>query len=133
MNAPLKTAFALAATAFVTQAAAQITFYEHENFGGRSFTADRQVENFQRFGFNDRASSATVANERWEACDDARFGGRCIILRPGRYPSLAAMGMNDRISSVREVNPSARFEDYRYAPMPAPVANHDYRRRHDER
>jgi uncharacterized protein YcfJ len=41
------------------------------------------------------------------------------------------MGMNDRVSSVREVGRNARFEDNRYAP--APVAEHDYRRRNDER
>jgi hypothetical protein len=34
--------------------AAQITFYEGEDFRGRMFTTERAV-NFNRFGFNDRA------------------------------------------------------------------------------
>ncbi|HZV92158.1 MAG TPA: beta/gamma crystallin family protein [Caldimonas sp.] len=89
----------LAAVASV--AAAQITFFENDGFRGRSFTTDRAVGDFNRFGFNDRASSVIVRSGRWELCDDARFGGRCIMLRPGRYRSLSAMGLNDRISSVR--------------------------------
>jgi uncharacterized protein YcfJ len=111
--------------------AAQVTFYENEHFGGRSFTTDRPIENFGRDGFNDRASSVEVVGAPWEACEDVRFGGRCVVLRPGRYPSLAAMGLNDRISSVRSVAQNARIDDQRYAP--APVAAPDYRRRNDER
>ncbi len=109
--------------------AAQITFYEREGFQGRSFTAEEQIDNFQRVGFNDRASSVVVLGDRWEACEDAGFGGRCVILRPGRYPSLVAMGLNDRISSVRDVSRDARVEDNRYAPD----ANRDFRRRNQER
>ena len=111
--------------------AAQITFYENEGFGGRSFTTNQLIDNFQNYGFNDRASSVVVAGgDRWEVCDDARFNGRCVVLRPGQYPSLAAMGLNDRISSVRDISRNARVEDRRYAP--APVAAPDYRRRDNE-
>ncbi len=131
MNAILKTALAVAGVAIATQAAAEVTFYEREGFAGRSFTAERDIRNLERYGFNDRASSAVVVGDRWEVCEDARFSGRCIVLRPGRYPSLAAMGLNDRVSSVREVGRNARIDDNRYAP--APVAVGDYRRRHDER
>ena len=112
-------------------AAAQVTFYEREGFQGRSFTTEKQVGNFERFGFNDRASSVEVLGERWEVCQDARFRGRCVVLRPGGYPSLAAMGLNDRVSSVRAVSWNARIDDNRYAP--APIAGRDYRRRNDER
>lgn len=110
---------------------AQVTFYEQEGFRGRSFTTERRVGNFGRFGFNDRASSAEVRSERWEACEAIGFRGRCVVLRPGRYASLAAMGLNDRISSVRPVNRNARVDNDRYAPEP--VAALDYRRRHNER
>jgi len=111
--------------------APQITFYERENFRGRTFTTDKQVGNLERFGFNDRASSAVVLGDRWEVCEDARFNGRCRVLRPGSYPSLAAMGMGRSISSVREVDRNARFDDSRYAP--APLAAYDNRRRDNER
>lgn len=110
---------------------AQVTFYEHEGFGGRSFTTGQQIEDLRRFGFNDRASSAVVVGERWEVCDDDRFNGRCFVLRPGRYASLAAMGLNDRVSSMRAVGKDGRIDDHRYAP--APVAGYDYRRRNNER
>src|SRR6185369_10537900 len=95
---------------------AQVTFFENENFGGRTFTTERPVDNFQRIGFNDRASSVEVIGERYEVCDDAGFRGNCRVLRPGRYPSLRSMGMNDRISSVRAVSPNTRIDDNRYAP-----------------
>lgn len=95
--------FLVAATllAAATAASAQVTFFEHDGFRGRSFTTDRPVGDFSRFGFNDRASSVIVRSGRWELCDDARFGGRCVVLRPGRYRSLGSMGLNDRVSSVR--------------------------------
>lgn len=127
----LRTAAALAGMAVATQVAAQVTFYEHDNFEGRSFTTERKVGDFDRYGFNDRASSVVVVRDRWEICEDARFRGRCVVLRPGRYPSLARMGLNDRISSVRIVGRNAQIDNDRYAP--APVADNDYSRRDNER
>jgi uncharacterized protein YcfJ len=118
VNAILRTALAAAGLVIATQAAAQVTFYEREGFQGRSFTTEQRVRDFARYGFNDRASSVAVARERWEVCEDAQFRGRCVVLRPGRYDSLAAMGLNNRISSVRAVAANARIEDRRYAPMP---------------
>ena len=123
MNAKLKTVLAVAAVAISAQAVAAITFYEREGFQGRSFTTEQQIGNFERTGFNDRASSAVVAGDRWEVCEDARFGGRCVILRPGQYPSLAAMGLNNRVSSVRDIGRNARIDNHRYAP--AAVASRD--------
>lgn len=112
------------------QGNSQVVFYENENYQGRSFTAQTQIEDFTRLGFNDRASSVVVLGDRWEVCNDVRFGGRCVVLRPGRYPSLAAMGMNDRVSSVRDVGYEDRISDERYAPPP-PMA-YDNRRRNNE-
>ncbi len=109
----------------------QVTFYEHNDFQGRAFNAEDKVSDFRRYGFNDRASSVVVLGDRWEACENINFSGRCVILRPGRYPSLGSMGLNDRVSSVRVVRADARFDDHRYAPPPAPV--YDWRRRPQER
>lgn len=96
------------------QAAAQVTFYEDDGFGGQSFTTDRRIGNLERWGFNDRASSATVRGGDWEVCTDARFEGRCMILHPGDYPSLRSMGLNDRISSAREITHYGNNNNYYY-------------------
>ena len=118
MNALMRNTLAMAGAAFVTQAVAQVSFYENEDFKGRSFTTQQQIDYLGRHGFNDSASSAVVTSNRWEVCEDASFGGRCVVLRPGRYPSLSSMGLNDRVSSVRAVGGNARVEDHRYAPAP---------------
>lgn len=132
MHTPFKHLLAIAALAGATHAGAQIVFYENQDFQGRSVSADRQIDDFRRAGFNDRATSVIVLQDRWEACDDIYFGGRCVVLRPGRYPSLGAMGMNDRISSVRRIHPDARIDEGRYAPEP-PQPVYDNRRRGRER
>ena len=117
--------------AIATQVAAQVTFYEYQGFSGRSFTTGKQIRDFTRYGFNDRASSVEVVEGRWEVCEDSRFNGNCMVLRPGRYPSLAAMGLNDRISSMRGVRRNVRVDDRRYAPIPVMVQG--FRRGGDER
>ena len=62
MNTVLRTALAVAGLAIATQAAANVTFYEHEGFQGRSFSTQKQIGNFEKAGFNDRASSVVVLN-----------------------------------------------------------------------
>jgi uncharacterized protein YcfJ len=111
MNRRLKNALAASLVALGAHATAQVTFYQDDDFRGPSFTAQRDVENFQRFGFNDRASSAVVQGDRWEVCQDARYEGRCVVLPPGRYPSLSVMGLNDRVSSARAIGRDERAGD----------------------
>jgi uncharacterized protein YcfJ len=143
MKSKFKMLAVAGAVAFATAASAQVTFYEHEGFQGRSFTADRPVGNFDRAGFNDRASSVVVRGGFWQACEDARFGGQCVTLRPGDYPNLASMGVNDRISSVRPIDgpsygsnqPAYGSNQHAYNEPPPRYASDDNRwhRRHDER
>ncbi|MFZ6758562.1 beta/gamma crystallin-related protein [Undibacterium sp. Ji50W] len=111
-------------------ASAQITFYEGEGFRGRTFNVNGQQSNFRNSGFNDLASSVVVTSGRWEVCDDANFGGRCMVLRQGSYDTLSGMGMNNRISSVRPLRGNGRYENEAPAPMSAP--NYEYRRRPNE-
>ena len=118
MNSLLKIALAASALIISTHAFSQVTFYGREGFEGRSFTTESQVANLEQSGFNDRASSAVVVRGRWEVCEHAGFGGRCVVLRPGRYPSLATMSMGQNISSVRNVSRNTRLDDNRYAPPP---------------
>src|SRR5687768_15482609 len=109
MNAIFRSAVAVAALTLSTQAAAEVVFYESEGFQGRSFTAEKAVPNLERSGFSDRASSVVVVGAAWEVCDDARFRGRCMVLRPGRYASPASMALNDRVVSMRPVSATARI------------------------
>lgn len=133
MNALLKTSLTLATLTLALQASAQVVLYENESFSGRSFTSEQQVRNFTNTGFNDRASSVVVLGNRWEVCENAGFTGRCVVLRPGRYASLADMGLNDRVSSVRNLGRNVNVADERYAPAPAPVPVFDNHRRNKER
>jgi uncharacterized protein YcfJ len=129
MNALAKSAWAAVGLMIATQAAAQVTFYEYEGFGGRSFTANGRVSDMQRYA--DPASSAVVTAGRWEVCEGPQFTGRCIVLRQGQYPSLSDMGMDTPVYSVRSLRRNATIEDDRYAP--APLVSYDYRRRPRER
>ena len=60
MNRTLKMALGVAGLVVAANAAAQVTFYEREGLRGRSFDADQPIQNFDRYGFNDRAASAEV-------------------------------------------------------------------------
>jgi uncharacterized protein YcfJ len=116
------------------QVLADVTFYEGEDFRGRAFTTNRGVADFDRSGFNDRASSVIVDGGQWEVCDDPGYRGRCVILRDGSYESLRRMGFDNRLSSVRKVSGSARSD----VSMPEPLADdgynyYEYRRRPNER
>jgi uncharacterized protein YcfJ len=120
--------------------AAEISFYEGEDFRGRVFSTDRPIQNLNRSGFNNRASSVIVESGRWEVCEEKRFGGRCTLLRRGSYESLERMGINNRISSVRPISRDGdvgrdrdndRYSRDEREPLPEPT--YAYRRRPDER
>lgn len=84
----------------------QITLYEHDSFGGRVYRSGTSVRNLNEVRFNDRASSVVVRNGRWQVCGDADFRGQCTTLDPGEYPSLRSLGLNDKLSSVRDLGPA---------------------------
>src|SRR5512134_1615802 len=94
----------LAAVVSLSAVAAEITFFEQDGFRGRSFVANQSISNFSNVGYNDRASSVVVRSGAWQLCSDAYFGGRCVTVSPGQYPTLSTMGLNDAISSARELD-----------------------------
>ena len=122
-------ALGLATLLLAQHASAQVTLYEAEGLRGQVFTADRPISDLTRYGFNDRASSVVVQRGEWEVCENQNFQGRCMVLRPGQYPSLVAMGMNNRISSFRRVDgqPSHAF-----APPPPDTPAYPYYLQHGE-
>jgi uncharacterized protein YcfJ len=127
-----KTAILLAAGALALplSATAELVLYNGEGFHGRSLSITQNLGDLQAANFNDRASSAIVYGNRYEVCEHARFQGRCVVLRPGRYPSLAAMGLDDRISSVRMLSKMSA-PPTNYAPPAYPV--YDSRPRKNEK
>ena len=130
MHRHLKATLAVSALCLGTQAMAQVTFYEGEGYRGQAFSTNKQVSDFVRVGFNDRASSVGVDSGRWEACEHVSYGGRCVMLRQGSYESLQALGMQNTISSVR---PADNRRAYDNQPEPMASADYQFRRRHNER
>ena len=94
---------AIAACAAVAAAAQEITLFQNQNFSGPRYTATSSVSDLARVGFNDRASSATIRGGSWQLCTDSYFRGQCITLNAGDYPSLSTVGLNNQVSSVREI------------------------------
>jgi uncharacterized protein YcfJ len=111
-------------------AVADIVLFERPDFQGRYYLASEQVRSFERTGFNDRASSLEIIRDRWQVCEDSDFRGRCVVLAPGRYPSLTAMGLNDRISSARMFGSGVSAAETQYDGIPVASRFH---RRSDER
>ena len=93
----------LLVTAAASSAAQEIVLYQSENFRGPEFRASDSVSDLARVGFNDRASSVTVRGGSWQLCSDSFYRGQCVTLGPGNYSSLGAMGLNNAVSSLREV------------------------------
>lgn len=95
------------ALAVSARASAELVLYEHDEYRGRTFSSANDTANLAPLGFNDLASSVEVRSGSWQLCEDAEFRGQCIVLNAGRYPSLRAMGLNDRVSSLRRVGGGA--------------------------
>jgi hypothetical protein len=97
------TAALLATTIHIGHAAAgEISLYSDADFRGVQVTVRDTDPNFVHRSFNDRASSVVVHSGTWEVCEHKDFGGHCIVLERGEYPTLGRF--NDQISSVREVD-----------------------------
>jgi uncharacterized protein YcfJ len=99
----LLAALGLGTLVLAPAAIAQVTFYQYENFRGQPFAANFDIVNLDHYAYNDRASSVIIERGQWQMCEDADFRGRCVVLRPGQYPSLASFGLNNSISSLRRV------------------------------
>ena len=130
MGMMFKTALAAVGVLFAAQAVAEVTFFEREDFRGRSITIDRPAWNMDRQGFDDRASSAVVRDGDWQVCEDPGFRGRCAVLHPGEYRTLREVGLDNDISSVR---PAEGRPGYGYGGGNRYAQNDQYRRQEGER
>lgn len=89
--------------------AGQLTLFADSDFRGNQVTLSNNITNLNDLGFNDRTSSIVVRSGTWQLCEHKDFGGYCSELRPGEYRTLS--GLNDKISSVREVGYGERGRD----------------------
>lgn len=99
----VRLALNILAIAAAGHAAAEVTLYGREDFRGRAITVEAVTPSLEGTTFGDRASSAQVRRGPWQLCSEPNFRGDCMTLQPGDYPSLAAIGLNNRVSSLREV------------------------------
>ena len=81
--------------------AGELTLYSRDDYLGRSQTVRDAVADLETLRFNDTTQSIRVRSGRWEACEEADFGGACFLLEAGEYPSLD--GRANKITSLREV------------------------------
>ncbi|WP_332861398.1 beta/gamma crystallin-related protein [Janthinobacterium svalbardensis] len=104
MLSPLNTALLCTAAllAHAGASAGEMTLFKDSSFRGPAVSVRSDVADLSRLGFNDKTSSIIVRSGTWEVCQHAGYRGQCRLLRPGRYSSMP--GMNDAISSVREMN-----------------------------
>jgi hypothetical protein len=98
----LKSFIAATGLAFAAHAAAQVAICKKENFLGQCFSSQQPIGDFSRYGFDNRASSAELTTGHGEVCEASRLDGHCLVLRQGRYLSLAALGLNDPVTTVSE-------------------------------
>ncbi len=78
-----------------------IELFSQSGFSGARLGLHNEVRTLVDYDFNDQAGSIIVNEGRWELCEHADFGGRCIVLEAGRYEFLD--NMNNRISSLRRI------------------------------
>ncbi|TAG79151.1 MAG: glycine zipper 2TM domain-containing protein, partial [Betaproteobacteria bacterium] len=103
-------AAAVAALPTIGQPAPSVSLFTEDGFRGRVVTVNTPVHNLRAFRLNDSVSSLVIERGRWQVCDDADYLGRCVVLRPGSYPNLYNVGLNDRVSSIRPVGRNMRID-----------------------
>ena len=81
--------------------AADIVLYASKDYRGPSHIVDRSRADLRVESMQAEASSAVIANGRWELCEDPEFRGPCVTLGPGKYPSLSNLGLQYGAASVR--------------------------------
>ncbi|MBJ7311737.1 beta/gamma crystallin-related protein [Rugamonas sp. CCM 8940] len=102
MKKIMTAALLLAALNQVSAQAGELTLFSRPDFGGQDVSLRGATSDLNQRDFNDRASSAVVRSGTWEVCEHADFGGRCMILERGEYPTLRRF--DNLISSAREID-----------------------------
>lgn len=82
-----------------------LVLYDDTGFRGPTFRVNAAAP--QLSGFANRAQSVHVRGEgAWELCEQASFGGRCVVVTE-QIEDLASVGLSNRVMSARPI-PTAR-------------------------
>ncbi len=84
-----------------------IALFADGNFYGAFLGFDEDVPNLGRFNYNDTASSLLVNRGTWLVCTDTDYRGTCEVV-DAALTDLNALGINDRISSLRRYDGTRR-------------------------
>lgn len=83
---------------------AYVTFWEHERYGGASYTASQPNPNLAEYGWNDKVTSFKSHNgQRPKWWEHANYGTAAWQWPAGAWVSNVGSGANDTFSSVRNV------------------------------
>ena len=84
-----------------TLASAQVTLYQQERFLWLAMSPrTARMSNLETRRLQQPRVFGHRRTRQLQVCGESGFRGYCIVLRPGQYPSLGAMGLNNRISLV---------------------------------
>lgn len=98
----MKTRYLLSALLLAGHAtAADITLYADDDYQGRALSVVIDQRQLGVMNFDDRTSSVVVERGSWMLCSGEDYREQCITLETGRYPSLAALGLDNAVTSVR--------------------------------
>ncbi len=81
-----------------------VTFWEHADYGGVSFTASQPIDHLGDYGWNDAITSFKSLNgQRPKWWEDAYYGLPAWQWAAGRWVRNVGSGANDTFSSVKNV------------------------------
>jgi len=94
----------LATSVQATSSLFYVTFYEHANYLGASFTTSAQIGDLGVLGWNDRISSfKSLSGQRPKWWQDNNYLGTSWQWAAGAHVANVGDGANDRFSSVKNV------------------------------
>ena len=119
----------LAITALAARAA-DFQIFTAPGFNGAEIQLRGETPDVAGLGTFHEQAASLVVNDRWEVCTEANYRGECVIVGPGRYPTLNAP-IRGRIGSIRPLAVKQAEERRNYAaaaPAPPPVVREEIRR-----
>lgn len=90
----------LALCAATAAGAADIQIFTAPHFTGAEITLRGETPDVSGLGSFHEQAASLVLNGRWEVCTQPEYRGDCVVLGPGRYPTLGAP-IHHRIGSLR--------------------------------